>query len=588
MNIKGCEKMESMKWIWQYVRKYRLLMIGVFILIFIASGISIIYPLLGGKVIDDVVYQNKTNLLIPLLLIMIISTIIRTICRYTYQIMCERIGQNSLFRIREDLYKKLQSLDFDFFNNTRVGDIMARMTGDTDAIRHFVSWVSYNILENVFLFSFAIIIMAEIDWKLTLALVILTPLIAILTMKMSSKAQPVFYEIRESFSRLNSMVEENISGNRVVKAFAREDFEMKKFHEHNEDFKKRNLDSADVSRTYLPVLDSLAGMLVVITLIFGGYLVIKGQMTLGDLVAFNGFLWMLNGPMRMSGWLINDVQRFIASSFKIQDMMATDAKIPIHAEKPAPSLQGHVEFKNVSFHFEDDPNTDVLKNISLKASPGQTIAILGETGAGKSTLVNLICRFYDPTSGEILIDGVDARKWHVRELRNHIATVMQDIFLFSDTIEGNIAFGAPDATMEDVRRMARIADADHFIETMPESYDTIVGERGVGLSGGQKQRISLARALLKNPSILILDDTTSAVDMETEVKIQGELKKITENTTTFIIAHRISSVKEADEILILNHGEIIERGTHTSLLAEKGYYFDIYNKQLGTEANVNG
>lgn len=588
MNIKGCEKMESMKWIWQYVRKYRLLMIGVFILIFIASGISIIYPLLGGKVIDDVVYQNKTNLLIPLLLIMIISTIIRTICRYTYQIMCERIGQNSLFRIREDLYKKLQSLDFDFFNNTRVGDIMARMTGDTDAIRHFVSWVSYNILENVFLFSFAIIIMATIDWKLTLALVILTPLIAILTMKMSSKAQPVFYEIRESFSRLNSMVEENISGNRVVKAFAREDFEMKKFHEHNEDFKKRNLDSADVSRTYLPVLDSLAGMLVVITLIFGGYLVIKGQMTLGDLVAFNGFLWMLNGPMRMSGWLINDVQRFIASSFKIQDMMATDAKIPIHAEKPASSLQGHVEFKNVSFHFEDDPNTDVLKNISLKASPGQTIAILGETGAGKSTLVNLICRFYDPTSGEILIDGVDARKWHVRELRNHIATVMQDIFLFSDTIEGNIAFGAPDATMEDVRRMARIADADHFIETMPESYDTIVGERGVGLSGGQKQRISLARALLKNPSILILDDTTSAVDMETEVKIQGELKKITENTTTFIIAHRISSVKEADEILILNHGEIIERGTHTSLLAEKGYYFDIYNKQLGTEANVNG
>ncbi|MBF2421390.1 ABC transporter ATP-binding protein [Listeria seeligeri] len=580
--------MKSMKWIWQYVRKYRLLMFGVFILIFIASGISIIYPLLGGKVIDDVVYKNQPKLLIPLLLIMIISTIIRTICRYAYQIMCERIGQNSLFQIREDLYKKLQSLDFDFFNNTRVGDIMARMTGDTDAIRHFVSWVSYNILENIFLFTFAIVIMTTIDWKLTLALVIVTPLIAFLTMKMSSKAQPVFYEIRESFSRLNSMVEENISGNRVVKAFAREDFEMKKFHEHNEDFKQRNLDSAAVSRTYLPVLDSLAGILVVITLVFGGYLVIKGQMTLGDLVAFNGFLWMLNGPMRMSGWLINDVQRFVASSFKIQDMMATTAKIPIHAEKPAPSLQGYVEFKNVSFHFEDDPNTAVLKNISLKAAPGQTIAILGETGAGKSTLVNLICRFYDPTSGEILLDGVDAKKWHVRELRNHIATVMQDIFLFSDTIEGNIAFGAPDATMEDVRRMARIADADHFIETMPESYDTIVGERGVGLSGGQKQRISLARALLKNPSILILDDTTSAVDMETEVKIQGELKQITENTTTFIIAHRISSVKEADEILILNHGEIIERGTHASLLAKKGYYFNIYNKQLGTEASANG
>ncbi len=583
-----CSCLDSIKWIWQYIRSYRLKLFLALILIILASFISILYPLLGGKVIDLVVYQNKASLLIPILLIMIVSTFFRTIFRYSYQLLFERVGQNSLFQIREDLYKKLQALDFDFFNHTRVGDIMARMTGDTDAIRHFVSWVIYNILENLLLFIFAIGIMLTIDWKLTLALVAVTPFIAILTMMMSQKAQPAFYEIRESFARLNSMVEENISGNRVVKAFAREDYEMQKFHEHNLDFKKRNLDSAEVSKKYLPVLDSLAGTLVIITLVFGGYLVMKGQMSLGDLVAFNGFLWMLNGPMRMSGWLINDVQRFIASSFKIRDMLQTEAKIPLHAEKSAHSIDGYVEFKNVSFHFEDDPTTDVLKNISLRAEPGQTIAILGETGAGKSTLVNLICRFYDPTSGQVLIDGEDARNWHVRELRQHIATVMQDIFLFSDTIEGNIAFGAPDASMEDVRRMARIADADHFIETMPESYDTIVGERGVGLSGGQKQRISLARALLKQPSILILDDTTSAVDMETEVKIQDELKKVTHKTTTFIIAHRISSVKDADEILILRHGEIIERGNHAELLQKQGYYYEIYHKQLGTEVDADG
>ncbi|MBC1500260.1 ABC transporter ATP-binding protein [Listeria weihenstephanensis] len=580
--------MASLKWIWYYTKGKRgFVWLSVFFIV-IASLLSMVYPLVGGKVIDIVIDQGKMGWLLPLLGIMIVTTFLRTILRYTYQIMFERVGQNALFQIREDLYKKLQSLDFAFFNNTRVGDIMARMTGDTDAIRHFVSWVVYNILENAFLFLFAIVVMASIDWKLTLALVIITPIIAILTIQMSKRAQPIFYEIRESFSRLNSMVEENISGNRVVKAFAREDYEIEKFKAHNEDFKQRNMDSADVSKKYLPVLDSLAGTLVIITLIYGGFLVIQDQMTLGDLVAFNGFLWMLNGPMRMSGWLINDAQRFVASSFKIRDMLETETKIPIRSEKEAPELKGFVEFQHVSFHFEDDPNTDVLSDISLTAAPGQTIAILGETGSGKSTLVNLICRFYDPTEGVILLDGVDARKWHVRELRDHIATVMQDIFLFSDTIEGNIAFGAPEATIEDVRRMARIADADHFIETMPESYDTIVGERGVGLSGGQKQRISLARALLKDPSILILDDTTSAVDMETEVKIQEELSQITQDKTTFIIAHRISSVKDADEILILDHGKIVERGTHVSLLEKKGYYYDIYQKQLGLEGNDNG
>jgi ATP-binding cassette subfamily B protein len=573
--------MDSIKWVWQYAKVYRWRIVLATLLVIIASSLSIVFPLLGGKLVDTVIDQGKISMLVPILATMYGVIIVRIILRYSYQILFETIGQNTLYKIREDLYIKLQEMDFAFFNQTRVGDIMARMTGDTDAIRHFVSWVVYTLLENALLFIAAVVVMSSIDWRLMLALVAVTPVIAYLTSRMSSQARPLFYEIRESFSRLNSMVEENISGNRVVKAFTREAFEIEKFNTHNEDFRQRNIDSAEVSRKYLPPLDALASCLTIITLVLGGYFVINGQMTLGNLVTFNGVLWMLNMPMRMSGWLINDVQRFIASSFKIRDMLDAETQIPIVSEKSAENLKGYVEFDDVSFHFADDPETEILSHISLKAVPGQTIGILGETGSGKSTLVNLIARFYDPTQGTVKIDGVDARKWHVRELRDHIALVMQDIFLFSDTIAENIAFGVPGADSEEIRKMARIADANHFIEQMPEGYETIVGERGVGLSGGQKQRISLARALMKNPSILILDDTTSAVDMETETKIQEELDQITQDKTTFIIAHRVSSVKEADEIIIMAHGKIIERGNHDSLLAQKGYYYDVYHKQLG-------
>lgn len=573
--------MDSIKWVWQYAKVYRWRIILAVLLVAIVSGLSIIFPLLGGELVDVVIDQGKTEWLLPILGGMIGITVFRIILRYAYQILFEVIGQNTLYKIREDLYVKLQEMDFGFFNQTRVGDIMARMTGDTDAIRHFVSWVVYTLLENALLFIAAVVVMASIDWRLMLALLAVTPLIAYLTRRMSRQASPLFYEIRESFSRLNSMVEENISGNRVVKAFTREAFEIEKFNAHNDDFRQRNIDSAEVSRKYLPILDSLAGCLAIITLVLGGYFVINGQMTLGNLVTFNGVLWMINMPMRMSGWLINDVQRFVASSFKIRDMLNSETKIPLVSEKSAKTLKGYVDFEDVSFHFADDPETEILSHVSLKAAPGQTIGILGETGSGKSTLVNLIARFYDPTSGVVKLDGVDARKWHVRQLRNHIALVMQDIFLFSDTIAENIAFGVPGADGDEVRKMARIADANHFIEQMPEGYETIVGERGVGLSGGQKQRISLARALMKDPAILILDDTTSAVDMETETRIQEELDQITSDKTTFIIAHRVSSVKEADEILIMAHGKIVERGTHDSLLAKKGYYYDVYNKQLG-------
>lgn len=573
--------MESIRWIWKYIRAYRLnLLVGI-VLVSVVALLNVVSPLIGGMIVDDVIVKGKSGLLVPLLIIMIIASLFRTVLRYVYQIMFERIGQNALYNIREEMYHKLQELDFSYFNNTRVGDIMARMTGDTDAIRHAVSWLFYNVLDNFLLLVSAIVVMGIIEWRLMLALLIITPFIGILTVVLSRKANPVFYQIRESFSRLNSMVEENISGNKVVKAFAREAYEIEKFNQYNEDYKKRNLESAAVTKTYLPLLETLASFLSVITIGLGGLLVIDGSMTLGNLVAFNGFIWMLTIPMRNVGWYVNDLQHFITSTYRIRELLSAKPKIPLEKRQTTPTIRGVVEFQDVSFHFADDPDTEVLSHISLKASPGQTIGILGETGSGKSTLVNLISRFFDPTEGRILIDGQDAKRINVRELRKHIAIVMQDVFLFSDTIKENIAFGTPEAELERIKLMARVADASPFIESMPDQYNTFLGERGSGLSGGQRQRISLARGLMKDPSILILDDTTSAVDMETEVKIQNELKHVSKEKTTFIIANRISSVKSADEILILSKGKIIERGTHASLLEQKGAYYKIYLKQLG-------
>ncbi|WP_192986322.1 ABC transporter ATP-binding protein [Carnobacterium mobile] len=573
--------MESIKWVGKYMRPYWWRVFIATVLVVIVAILNVVSPLIGGMIVDDVIVDQKAGLLVPLLIAMIIASFIRTILRYVYQVMFERVGQNALYRIREDMYQKLQELDFSFFNNTRVGDLMARMTGDTDAIRHAISWLLYNVLDNVLLLVSAIVVMGIIQWQLMLSLLVVTPFIGILTVILSRKANPVFYEIRESFSRLNSMVEENISGNKVVKAFAREDYEIEKFNKFNEDYKRRNIESANVTKTYMPVLETLAAFLSVITIGFGGFLVINGKMSVGDLVAFNGFIWMLNTPMRNVGWYVNDLQHFITSTYKIRELLAARPMIPLEKRQTTPTIRGIVEFQDVSFHFADDPETEVLSHISLKAVPGQTIGILGETGSGKSTLVNLISRFFDPTEGRILIDGQDARRINIRELRKHIAIVMQDVFLFSETVKGNIAFGTPEAELERIKQMARIADASPFIERMPDQYNTFLGERGSGLSGGQRQRISLARGLMKDPAILILDDTTSAVDMETEVKIQHELQDVMQQKTTFIIANRISSVKRADEIIILSHGKIIERGTHASLLAAKGAYYKIYLKQLG-------
>ncbi|MCB2347817.1 ABC transporter ATP-binding protein/permease [Clostridium estertheticum] len=578
--------MMAFRWVWKYAKKYNIKIIIGFILVIICSAMNMVAPYLSGTIVDKVIMGKESNILIPLLGVITAVILLRSILRYIFLILLENMSQDSIFDIRNDIYSNLQKLDFDFFDKTSTGDIMNKMTGDIDAVRHFLAWVGYNVLENSFIFLFGIAIMFSINYKLTLILLMFTPPIAYFARKLAIDVKPTFFNVRQQFSKLNSVAQENISGNRVVKAFAKEEFEIGKFGKENDEFRKRNIDSAKVWGKYLPIIDSLSISLNIVIILIGGIMVINQSITIGNLVTFNAMIFTINNPMRMAGWLINDIQRFSASGEKIIELMNTKPKIKNSQNQVEEDrIKGNIEFKNVNFNYGDE---EVLENINLKVRPGQTIAIIGHTGSGKSTFVSLLCRFYECTKGEILIDGYDIKDFNLRRLRKNIAVAMQDIFLFSDTIEGNIAYGLPTASMDEVRWAAGIAGADDFINKMEEGYDTIVGERGVGLSGGQKQRISLARALLKNPSIIILDDTTSSLDIQTENNIRHSLDKYFKDKTTFIIAHRISSVKNADMILVLNNGRIVERGTHSELLVKKGEYYNVYINQFGNFDDAKG
>jgi ATP-binding cassette subfamily B protein len=567
------------KWVWSFLRQYKLLFFLAMAFVVILNLLNMVNPYIQGLVVDRVIEGGEAGILLTLVGIMVATTLIKSIFRYVYLYIFEHVSQGVTYNAREAIFKRVQELDFEFFDTTKTGDIMARLTGDLEAVRHFSAFVIYSMFLNIICFISVMIILFSINATFTLILLCVTPIIGVLTWKLAGTVKPAFTAIREQFSRLNSTVQESISGNRVIKAFAKEDYEIYKFSRENAGFRDRNIDAAKIWEKYLPLLDSLAGALSVVIILAGGIMVIRGDITLGQLVTFNSFIWALNNPMRMAGWLINDTQRFAASADKIMTLLDREPKIKsdesaINRDR----LEGRVEFRDVCFSYG---GSKVLENVCFKASPGQTVAIIGPTGAGKSTLVNLISRFYDCTKGKILIDGRDIREYDVRKLRESISIAMQDIFLFSDTIEGNIAYGVPEATLEKVEWAAEMAGAHGFIADFSEGYDTIIGERGVGLSGGQKQRIALARALIKDPAVIVLDDTTSSVDIETEHEIHKTLRDFYKDKTAFIIAHRISSVKNADMILVLGSGKIVERGTHEELMAMKGYYYSVFLNQYG-------
>lgn len=572
------------KWIWSYVKRYRFWMLTGLVLSVLVAAVNMINPIVSGTIVDKVIRGGQHKLLSKLICIMVATTFGKAVFRYTYQVIFEHCSQNVIRSMREDMYAHIQKLDFAWYDKSHSGNVMTLLTNDLDKIRHFVAWVLYQIVENVLVYVFSISVLATINWKLTVAFLVIAPFVIWLVQKFKIHIKPAHMLVRDRFASLNTQVGENIEGNRVVKAFVREDYEIKKFDGENDSYKNAAVANADVRVKYTPWIDALCGVLPVILILFGGYLVIKKEMTIGELVTFNGLMWAFTQPINMFGNLVDNVQNFRASAERLFELHSTEPKIVSGSGEAQASdlaeessaFRGEVEFKNVTFAYNEVP---VLKNVSFKIEPGMTVGILGPTGSGKSTVANLLCRYYDVSSGEVLVDGKNVKEFNLQELRKNVGITMQEAFLFSDTVEGNIAFGNQNASFEEVEKAAELACVKDFIGDLTDGYDTVVGERGVGLSGGQKQRIALARLFLANPKVMILDDTTSAVDIETETKIRSAIKKQSSGHTTFIISHRVSSFENCDLILVLQNGEITEMGTHNELAAKAGYYQDVYREQ---------
>ena len=584
-----------LKWIWSYIGKYKFLMIFGLTLSVIVAGFAVVNPLISGAIVDRVINspEHDFNLLVKLILLMVGATLFKAILRYSYQLIFEHCSQNVIRRMREDLYAHIQTLDFAWYDKAPAGNVLTLLTSDLDKVRHFVAWVLYQSLENSLVYTFSIVTLGMINWKLMLAFLGIAPFVLVLVQKFKGQIRPAHMKVRDQFAVLNTRVGENIEGNRVVKAFVRESYEIGKFDTDNDGYRKAAVNNADVRVKYTPWIDTLCGLLPVVLILFGGYLVIKGEMTIGQLVTFNGLMWAFTQPINMFGMLVDNIQNFGASGDRLYELWKTKPTVKkgfetieeanaVSSLGPESALaddfvcQGRVEFKNVSFAYNQ---VQVIKNMSFTVEPGMTVGILGPTGSGKSTIANLMCRYYDVSEGAVLIDGKDVRDYVPEVLRKNIGITMQEAFLFSDTVEGNIAFGNQDATFEEVEHAAELARVKEFIGDLTEGYDTIVGERGVGLSGGQKQRIALARLFLANPKIMILDDTTSAVDIETEQKIRQSIKEQSQGHTTFIISHRISSFENCDLILVIQNGQIAQMGTNQELLAQDGYFRDVYQEQ---------
>ncbi len=578
--------MKSLLRLKPYLWRYRKTLFWGLVAVVMSNVFTVFQPRLVGFAIDklkaglDSKTIDGTSLLVYAAVIVGLSILAGFFMYLTRQTIIV-VSRHIEFDLRNDFLKHLQTLSLSYFQNTPTGDLMAHATNDIGAVRNVVGPGIMYPSDTLMTFTMVLVMMFLSDWELTLYALLPLPLVSLFVYKLGRKIHEKFQERQEQFSILTMRAQENLSGIRVVQSYVREAFEIDRFRDLSWEYMKKNLVLAKIQSILWPLMFVLIGASLVITVYVGGLKVIAGEISIGMLTAFFGYIMLLIWPMIAFGWVTNLLQQGAASMERLMKIMDTEPEIRETQETDysIKELRGEIEFRNVSFIHQGKQHP-VLNNISLKVPQGMQLAIVGYTGSGKSTLVNLIPRLYDVTEGEILIDGIPIRKIPLPVLRSHIGYVQQETFLFSDALSENIAYGVDSSTDTDVINAAEISQISRDIGDFPDKYATRIGERGITLSGGQKQRTSLARAVMRNPKILILDDALSAVDTYTEEDILKRLRIVMKNRTSIIISHRISTIKSADLIIVIDGGRIVERGNHDELIALGGIYADLYDKQL--------
>lgn len=567
-----------MKRILKYVSKYKGTVIIGTMCMLIVIGVDLFLPYLQQIFIDSGLMKGNQNVIVSVLVWIGIITIIKAMLGYGKEFLYDVLSSWVHQDIKNDLFAHIQTLEFEYFDNMNTGELMSRIGEDAENIWQTIGYGMRLFIENIIYFVISTIILFVLNYKLALACFIVMIPIGFIGIKLENKFGETYSKISDQTAEINTIAQEDIAGIKLVKAFSREKYEINKFLKMNKVYYDLNMEQAKIIGDYFPPIEFLTNIALVIMIVLGGFLVMDGEVSIGILVAFNGYIWNLIWPMRMLGELTDLLSRTVSSANKIFAIMDKDPSIKTKENfKDVKNIKGNIKFEGVNFRYDDKL---VLKNINLDIEAGSTVAIMGATGAGKSSLINLIGRYYDTCKGSIKIDGIDIKEYNLEFLRKNMAIVPQETFLFSETILNNIKFSNENASFEEIKEASKLACANEFIEGLELGYNTEIGERGIGLSGGQKQRIAIARSLVRKAKILILDDSTSALDMETEHELLKNLSNRKHESTTFIIAHRISAVKNADLIIYLEDGQIKESGTHDELLKKKGRYYDVYNDQF--------
>ncbi len=556
-----------------------------YIALFAGMGVDLANPIVLRYAIDHGVASGSKEVLMTSALLVVGLRLGAGAVGYIRAYLSEYLSQHVAYDLRNDLYNRIQSLSFSFHDHQQTGQLMSRVTADVETSRQFLSSSLLNLTMTFGQFFFVSAILFRLNWQVALMVIVTLPVVSWISVSTSRRLRPLWLAVQQQTGAYTAVLQESIAGMRVVQAFAAEEREYSRFRAANWAVREKSLESNRISAFRQPMLTFCLQMLMVMILAYGGYTVIHTSMTIGTLLAFTQYRMQLARPVRSVGSLLNISTRASAAGERIFEILNTKSEV---IEKPDAAelrdVKGHVRYEHVSFGYGKD--LKVIEDIDIDAQPGETIALLGPIGSGKTTVLNLLPRFYDVTEGRVSIDGTDIRDLTLVSLRNNVGIVMQDVFLFNATLRDNIGYGKPDATEQEIIEAAKIARLHDFIMTLPDGYETWVGERGITLSGGQKQRVAIARTLLMDPKVLVLDDSTSSVDMETEYLIQQALADLLKGRTAFIIAHRIRTVRNADQIFVLKDGRVVERGRHDELLDKAGLYAEIYNVQLRDQEDL--